>query len=32
MHVEREADDGIIGGLKFHGRRADSVGSRCIAA
>jgi hypothetical protein len=29
MHVEREADDGIIGGLKFHGRRADS---RCIAA
>jgi hypothetical protein len=32
MHVEREALDGIVDRLKFYGRRADSVGGRCIAA
>jgi hypothetical protein len=32
MHVEREALDGIVDGLKFHGWRADGVGGRCTAA
>jgi hypothetical protein len=32
MHVEREADERIAGGLKFHVWRADGVGGRCIAA
>jgi hypothetical protein len=32
MHVEREAFDGIVHGLKFHGWRAHGVGSRCTAA
>jgi hypothetical protein len=32
MHVEREAHDRIVDRLKFHGRRADGVGGRCIAA
>jgi len=31
MHVQREAFDGIVEGLKFHDRRADGVQGRCIA-
>jgi hypothetical protein len=32
MHVEREALDGIVDGLKFHGWRANGASGCCIAA
>jgi hypothetical protein len=32
MHVEREARDVIVDGLKFCGWRAHGVSGRCIAA
>jgi hypothetical protein len=32
MHVEREAPDRVVVGLKFRSRRANGVGGRCTAA